>query len=106
MSQKSLNFDKPLVGFDGKPESGEVNLGQLLARVLGTEASDDRLEFIKLAGWVKTLWANESLSLDKSDTDKLKGIVEKSKGLNVWLKAQVFDVLDGEEEKVTKQKSK
>lgn len=104
MSQKSLNFDKPLVGFDGK-EAGEGTLGQILARVLASEQSEDKLEFIKLAGWVKQLWAKEPLTLDKSDQDKLKGLVEKTKGLVVWHKAQLFEVLDGEEE-VTKQKSK
>lgn len=105
MSQKTLNFDKPLVGFDGN-ESGEGSLGQILARVLGSESSEDKLEFIKYAGWVKQLWAKEPLSLDKSDQDKLKGLVEKTKGLNVWLKAQLFEILDSEEKEVTKQKSK
>lgn len=104
MSQKTLNFDKPLVGFDGK-ESGEGSLGQILARVLGSESSEDKHEFIKYAGWVKSLWAKEPLSLDKADLDKLKSLVESTKGLNVWLKAQLFEVLDAEEN-VTNKKSK
>lgn len=95
MSQKTLNFDRPLVGFDGK-ESGEGSLGQILARVLGSESSEDKHEFVKYAGWVKQLWAKEPLSLDKADLDKLKSLVESTKGLNVWLKAQLFEVLDGD----------
>lgn len=93
MSLKNLNFDKSIIGFDGK-ETGEGQLGQVLARVLASEASEDKLEFIKYAGWVKQLWAKEPLSLDKSDLDKLKSLVEKTKGLNAWLKALLFDVLE------------
>lgn len=96
MSNKVLNFDRPLKGFDGKPEGSDLKLGQLLARVLGSEDSNDKLDFVKIAGWVKLLWNGEDLSLDKSDLEKLKGIIEKTKGLNVWLKAQAFEVLEEE----------
>lgn len=95
MSNKKFNFNKPILGFDGKPAEREsATLGQLLSRVLATESSNDKHEFIKVAGWIKTLWAGDPLSLDKADQEKLKEMIEKNQSLPLWSKAQLYEVMD------------
>lgn len=100
MSQKSLNFDRPYLHIDGKPIEGTDNtLGRILASMLSQEGSEDKYEFNKHAAWIRSLWNGESLSLDKADLDKLKDYVEKKAKASGWVKSQLFEVLDGEDDK-------
>lgn len=90
MSAKNYDFNKALLNEKGEAIPNE-DLAKTLSAFLGTETEGKTL---KLYGWHKTLQVGDPLSLDESDKEDLKKIIEDSKRLYIFVKGQLLDVLN------------
>lgn len=88
-----MNLKFPLIQISGKPyqndDGSEVIAGKLLAEQL---AKSNLPDFIKWNDIAMKLYKCEEVTLDKSDTDKLKKFIESS-NLTNWVKGQLIENL-------------
>lgn len=86
MKEVNLNFD--LLALDGSKAAiaGEVIAGLLMSEVKG--------DAVKFFDWAIKLNKGEIVSMDTSDVNKLKSLVENSERLTVLVKAPVVNYLN------------
>lgn len=88
-----LDFNKQLLGLDGKPvkdiDNKDITIGKLLA---GQLAGANKGDALKLFTWAQKVYNGEPLELDQSDTSTLKDFVKNSEQLTVLAKAQILGV--------------
>jgi hypothetical protein len=90
-----IDFNKQFLGLDSntietvRPE--ETVLGRLLGNILAQETKGDAL---KLSNWAKEVYNSQLLELDKSDSDKLKNIINENNKMTIVLKAQLFECIE------------
>ena len=88
-----LDFNKQLVGLDGKPvkdiDDKDITIGKLLA---GQLANANKGDALKLFTWAQKVYNGEPLELDPSDSSTLKDFVKNSEQLTVLAKAQILGV--------------
>ena len=99
MSAKNYDFNKKLfneggIAYADIPNIGEdvpKTLAQSLSAFLGTETKGNTA---KIYGWHKDLRNEHQLTLDDSDKEDLKKIIETSERLYIFIKGQLLDVLN------------
>lgn len=88
-----LDFNKQLLGLDGKPvkdnEDKDLTIGKLLSGLL---ASANKGDALKLFNWAQKLYNGEPLDLDESDKSTLKEFIKGNESLTVLAKAQALGV--------------
>jgi len=88
-----LDFNKQLLGLDGKPvkdaEDKDITIGKLLSGLL---ASANKGDALKLFNWAQKLYNGESLDLDESDKSTLKEFIKGNESLTVLANAQALGV--------------
>lgn len=99
-----LNFNFSLKGLDSKPimiENKEANAGKVLAQQLFQNAEGDAL---KQTEWAYKLYNGEELDLDSSDTELLKGIINKPNNFVAGIKYQLLNICNNQAGSNTKKK--
>lgn len=98
-----VNFNRPIEGFDGKPQDGS-NLSDSVVGLLSQEGCQDKEKIWKLRDWIQAIYKKQDLLLDKADLNSLQDIIVKSDRIVAFVKAQMLDVLDGAKEEKGKEK--
>lgn len=92
-----VNFDRPIEGFDGKPQEGS-NLSESVVGLLSQEGSQDADKIWKLRDWIQCIYKKQPLIIDKADLGNLKDIIVKSERIVAFVKAQMLDVIEAAKE--------
>lgn len=95
MSNKSLNFNTPLLDLAGQPcppvDAKEQTPGFWLAPALSSHNQGDPLKYF---AWAVTIYNKGELSLDQSDLSTLKEFVKTTQTLNNLCKAQILQIIN------------
>jgi cell division septal protein FtsQ len=95
MKNKIINLKVPLIDLDGKEVEREVTLGKILANQLVSSTEGDPLKFFD---WAMRFNKGETVELDRSDYEKLKDFVTKSKTLTNLSKGQILPLLENDKQ--------
>ena len=82
-------------------EMGGMRMGQVLAEAL---SASNKGNSIKLYNWALKLYNKESLEMDDTDFEVLRGLIETSEMIQNLFKAQITIELDKIKEASNKQK--
>ncbi|MCO5254217.1 MAG: S49 family peptidase [Bacteroidetes bacterium] len=99
---KKINLNTPILDLAGKPIEGiSESIGQTVASVIANFTNTDALkkqgvnvETLKIYEWAKTLYTNKELSLDSSDFEVFKSLVEHTPQLSPLVRGQVREILN------------
>ena len=91
-----IDFNKPVLDLKNE-EIKNVGMAELVTNIIGALTTKDLKTMQKQAGWLKELLADGTLELDKAGVTDFKEVIVASEQ-PLFIKAQIFDTVDGNKE--------